>query len=72
MPRSRPTIADTSIEVNSGKAMLKIRVKKQVAVLGAGACGLCAAETMSESGFEVTNGWELQQPLGPLAVLGQH
>ena len=30
------------------------RVRKQVAVLGAGACGLCAAKTMSQSGFDVT------------------
>lgn len=29
-------------------------LKKRVAVLGAGACGLCAAKTMAQSGFDVT------------------
>jgi dimethylaniline monooxygenase (N-oxide forming) len=30
------------------------RINKRVAILGAGACGLCAAKTMAQSGFDVT------------------
>jgi dimethylaniline monooxygenase (N-oxide forming) len=29
-------------------------INKRVAILGAGACGLCAAKTMAQSGFDVT------------------
>jgi hypothetical protein len=42
------------MKVKPERIIPQTRVKKQVAVLGAGACGLCAAKTMAQSGFDVT------------------
>jgi len=42
------------MKIKPEKIIPQTRVEKQIAVLGAGACGLCAAKTMSQSGFDVT------------------
>ena len=44
-------------------------VRKRVAVLGAGACGLCAAKTLARSGFDVTL-FEIGSRIGGLWCYG--
>ena len=42
------------MKVKAESPVPQSRIKKRIAVLGAGACGLCAAKTMAQSGFDVT------------------